>query len=422
MSNSEWGAIRRSLADSVSNVIEKKMETSSGYKPSEWAEQINLMGPLPEKTASGAIASFNDGADDVPVKEAKFYFLPKQASGTPTPSSPISIDGWTGLTAYRQKKNLLGFDVEWLSTVPSTFDSTKAVYLKSGTQYTISCASVLNATTWRWCFKLFDGSGNAIYSGSDISSSLLTANSSAQYYVEGTNRSTTSLTFTANVDGYAMIFIRLGNGDATSKAVNPQLEIGSSASTYEAYSTPTTYPVSWSEHGTIYGGYVDATRGKVVKTYATITFNGLETWSAYSGGNGYSRAISDMKSGTWYTDNGSRCDIFEKQPNNTNLGVRIGVNNDGIYVVQANTIEGVSDATSFRSWLSNHNMTISYPLATPVEYDITAFTPNTLYGTNNFFSDANGDAEITYRADINLALSASATRSAPVIQEESEER
>ena len=51
-----------------------------------------------------------------------------------------------------------------------------------------------------------------------------------------------------------------------------------------------------------------------------------------------------------------------------------------------------------------------YPLATPEEYDITAFIPSTYLGSNNFYSDANGETEVTYRADIDLALAANSSR------------
>ena len=62
------GGIPSSLKTGMNNVLNKKFGTSTTYDPAGWPDNINLMGPLPEKTVSGAIASFSDGADDVPLK------------------------------------------------------------------------------------------------------------------------------------------------------------------------------------------------------------------------------------------------------------------------------------------------------------------------------------------------------------------
>jgi len=52
-------------------------------------------------TASGAIASFDDGADGVPVKSLTVQITPVQeGSGDPSPSNVRSISGRTGVTIY----------------------------------------------------------------------------------------------------------------------------------------------------------------------------------------------------------------------------------------------------------------------------------------------------------------------------------
>ena len=96
--------ISSSLKSAMNSVLNKKFGTSTTYPPSDWPADVNLLGPLPEKTASGAIASFSDGADDVPISDCKFYFNPKQAQGTPTPSSPLPITGWSGIELGHDSK------------------------------------------------------------------------------------------------------------------------------------------------------------------------------------------------------------------------------------------------------------------------------------------------------------------------------
>ena len=380
MSNSEWGAIRRSLADSVSNVIEKKMGTSSGYKPSEWAEQINLMGALPEKTASGAIANFSDGADDVPVKEAKFYFLPKQASGTPTPSSPISIDGWTGLTAYQFGKNMID-----LSSMVDGYVNTNGTFNTNHSNGEMRSDFIPVKPNTTYYFSIIETTGTAAdwvgigeYTSNDVTTFIrrdsfwrFTTSENAKYIVVSSRN--------------------------LAQATKIQLEVGNDPMTYEAYQAPTTYPVSWSEHGTIYGGYVDATRGKVVKTMKLMTISEMgfvksvdyftvnKSTLGALGNSSTSLYCSCFPRGTSANDN-----VFWE----TAIGIRFRCSD-------------YSDVTEMEQAIGNE--TFCFELATPVEYDITAFTPNTLYGTNNFFSDANGDTEVTYRRDIDLALNSGAS-------------
>ena len=90
------GGMPAGLQSGMDAVLNKKFGTSTTYPPSGWPSDVNLLGPLPVKTASGAIASFSDGADDVPVKSCVVTFTPSGGGGTP--SSPVAITGYTGLT------------------------------------------------------------------------------------------------------------------------------------------------------------------------------------------------------------------------------------------------------------------------------------------------------------------------------------
>ena len=61
--------IPATLKNAMNAVFNKKFGTSGqNYPPKQWPDDVNLLGPLPEGTASGPIANFSDGADDVPTK------------------------------------------------------------------------------------------------------------------------------------------------------------------------------------------------------------------------------------------------------------------------------------------------------------------------------------------------------------------
>ena len=88
--------IPASLKSGMNSVLNKKFGTSTTYDPAGWPADVNLLGPLPIKTASGAIAHIEDGADGVPVKSCVVSFLPSGGGGTP--SAPVAIVGHSGIT------------------------------------------------------------------------------------------------------------------------------------------------------------------------------------------------------------------------------------------------------------------------------------------------------------------------------------
>ena len=88
-SGTDRGDISLDTANAVGAVLNKKFNTARGFKPSEWASAISKLTELEIKTASGAIASFNDGADDVPIESATFEFSPNQdLNGQDAPYPP----------------------------------------------------------------------------------------------------------------------------------------------------------------------------------------------------------------------------------------------------------------------------------------------------------------------------------------------
>ena len=65
----------------------------------------DLTALLPVDTASGAIANFNTDLS-LPLVDCKAYIVATQPSGTPTPSSPLAISGYTGVTVSVADENM----------------------------------------------------------------------------------------------------------------------------------------------------------------------------------------------------------------------------------------------------------------------------------------------------------------------------
>lgn len=84
---------------------------------------------FPISIASGSIAGFTDGADDLPVKEMLVNIEPAQTgSGTPSPGNVRQINGWTGCNIYREAEYDAAADptttISWQSEAGTVYGGT----------------------------------------------------------------------------------------------------------------------------------------------------------------------------------------------------------------------------------------------------------------------------------------------------------
>ena len=235
--------IPSSLKSGMNDVLNKKFGTSTTYPPSDWPSDVNLLGPLPVKTASGAIASFSDGADTVPLKSLVFGIEPIQAAGTPSPSNPLPISGHTSLTGVHCGKNLIypKYDGRDNAGITYTVNS----------DHSITCSGIATATSWAAAnlssmpdkMQLFPKGTYTISGG---------LSSDVQVYVGGKTVDGDTLTgiaydtgngatytFTKDVYLYPQIRVASGTNLTTPVTVYIQLEVGSSASSFAPYSAET---------------------------------------------------------------------------------------------------------------------------------------------------------------------------------------
>lgn len=82
------GDVPEQLREEMNAVFNKKFGTAKTYPPKDWPDDVNLMGVLKEKTESGSIVYFEDGADDVPCKSVKVEL-------------PASVDGYSSVTIHQ---------------------------------------------------------------------------------------------------------------------------------------------------------------------------------------------------------------------------------------------------------------------------------------------------------------------------------
>ncbi|MBQ1760214.1 MAG: hypothetical protein IIZ94_11085, partial [Prevotella sp.] len=249
------------------------------------------------KTANGDIASFTDGADDVPVKSLSVNIVPKQSgSGDPSPSNVRPISGYEGVNVTRCGKNLfevtditadnwngsVAYSITHLQLTKETNGVSIVTYGGESTQQWVlrkfnlipneaySFGYVSSVGNERIFIRLFDGDGNNISSAS-IPISGFTYNQWFSAYFKNGGQAT--FTIPSNCS-YAWVGFGV-TGQAKDTKVyftDIQLELGSTATTYEPYQG-TSYSIPLPS--TVYGGTLNVTTGELNLTYGMVDLGSL---------------------------------------------------------------------------------------------------------------------------------------------------
>jgi hypothetical protein len=332
------------------------------------ADKSELYNMLPTDTASGAVANFPDGADNVPVKSLVANIEAIQAgSGDPSPSNPRAISGWSACNVTRTGKNLINVTGRTSITTQTTLGTD--IYIKAGT-YTFS-AWVKNNSSVQARIRLINRS-DLTYKQIDIN--------------VGDN-GTKSVVVNLTKEGLYFVAVN-GSGSGYNVDVdNVQLEVGSTASAYEAYQADTK-TINLGQ--TVYGGTLNVTTGKLRVTYGMYVFTGLENWTWNSDNSFWycSKTGDSHKSGgNRLTSNGIVVSLIGTQ------NIRCYKNSNPDYI----------DSTTDMHTIFPSGAQLVYELATPIEVDLTPTEVKTLLGDNNIYCDT-GDVAVNYRADIGLYI------------------
>lgn len=404
------GGIPSSLKTDMNAVLNKKFGTQSeNYPPTEWADDVNLMGLLPIRTASGTIAHFEDGADDVPMKSITANITPIQSgTGTPSPSNPRPISGTDELTLNHKGKNL--FDAEKIVEDSNN----QYVYIQDGyllfntrdnKNFTFDNLNFPCPVSFSGTVKSFSAYENLIRvrgvfsdgTTQDLDVGMLQPNSEISF--SGTF-GTSGKTLTR------MCNIYTSDKQAGFDLSTTQLELGSTATTYEPY-TSSTYTVNLGQ--TIYGGTADVVGGVGESTHGFLTLNGSEDWVNVGGS--YPQAfqldtgITNAFQGNIATQKANN--ISNLYPWSTteveNYAIRwqVGYQSGRLFVYDNNYS---SNLAGFKQHLSDNNLQIAYLLVTPTPLTFTGQPINSYLGTNNLYTDSGEVLDVEYRADMNLLI------------------
>ena len=233
--------IPASLKSGMNSVLNKKFGTSTTYDPAGWPADVNLLGPLPVKSASGAIASFVDGADGVPLKNWLVTL-------------PVSLDGYSEVNVVQTGGNLCN-----VNAITNTTNPNNATIVNNGNgTITVTTTTQQNVKTAQ---KLKDICPNIKVGETYFLNATTTGNQKIIYlhqaavsWTYGTAKVITSQMLESDVSLYA------SGTNSTATISDLSLTYGSTATAYEPYEAPTQYTASLGR--TIYGGQADIVTGE----------------------------------------------------------------------------------------------------------------------------------------------------------------
>ena len=365
-----------------------------------------LLNAFPTDIASGSIASFSDGADNLPLKSLVVNINPVQdlhgqESPYPAGGGKNKFNGTflQGYWAYA--------DGTWVNS--PNWITTEKIPCKASTSYTVSADTKM--TRWQG-FVWYDSNGDFI--------STDNLNSNANIGLTKTSPSNAAyLIF--NIAGYPSSNDTIAPSDVT----HFQLEEGSSSTAYAPYSNicpisgyseakvyvsptqdaqdATVYTIDLD--GARYGGTLDVLTGKLTVDRAMVDL-GAKNWypSTAAGRTRFRTSITDIERISSPNVRASLlCSNYPtKTANQTyqgTTGVSLQQNSADIYIYDPQT-ESMTTA-EFKSAMSG--VQLVYKLATPQTYQLTPTEVKTLLGVNNIFANT-GDTEIEYRADPDLYI------------------
>ena len=381
MARTDYGAILSTVIQDTSQAIKEVENSSALISPRQWGEHIsafrnktdsdNVIAQMIEETVSGSIASFTDGANNIPVKEIACHINPTETgTGEKSPSNPYVIGGHTGINVTRAGGNF--FDV---STYVGSYIDISGFRL--GSTYTI-CAE--NTTNIR-LYKIAIGAG---------STSVW----------NGTNPAGSSFTVTQEMLDIGRLWIINNSYVAASvsevQGAKISLNYGND-STYHEYITPTTYTVPFGQ--TVYGGTLNVTTGVL-----SIEFNYFRVTQVTVITDANTARVNllsfqqPLAAGYSLTTNPFICNIFKSSNYSTSYNNHIHFVNFQAFAIYSAEEIG-TEIADWNNWLANNPCYLCYKRQTPITVHLTPQEIKTLLGANNIYHDCNGDTDVTYRAN-----------------------
>ena len=363
---------------------------------------------IEEKTASGAIASFETNLQDVltecvctinPVQDLHGYTKPWSGGAG---KNKLNYDAWktTGVvngTAVFENNGvtLTATSNDCYTSAPNGFPVSARIPITEGETITLSWQETTNQSGQVYIFPNGTTTGMVYVNNNTYKKVSYTATSGITYI---------TFRFGVNTSGQTISY------------KNIQIEKGSTATAWEPFENicpisgfngatisvadenmqvQQTYAISFGQE--VYGGVLDVTNGKLTITHKGQTFTSVVNGGASSTASWWGQLLS---SGAKPTNNNIKADVkanyLETVTASNVINTEndcIGVNTNGAINIK---IQGITSIADYNTYLANNPVTVVYELATQTEITLTAKEIDTLLHDNNIYSDTGDILSMKY--------------------------
>ena len=349
-----------------------------------------------EKTVTGNPLTFDTDSEQV-AKNTVITFEPKQiGTGDPSPNNVRDIFGSNEIHISDSLKNI--YDIKWLVNGALTYSNGEVVgnarnwYYSFGKEGIPKLGRIDKQITISFKAKTDGNASTAANEGLSVIIVYMDGTTTPKYILNNTTSFTDiSVTSDFGKSIKGIVFSFWNTGDNIWHIKDFQIELGSTATTYEPYNPITDISIKLNE--TIYGGTLDVESGKLVvnKVKAQLPVSG---WGS-TGGAFYNSlvncpaykldgiAISNIEPYQGVVSSGSG--VLDKKFALYSESMRV--------YVRDSSFASVSD---FMTFLSSNPMEIVYELATPITIQLPPAQVKLLQGAN--VVTTNGTSmNLTYR-------------------------
>lgn len=347
---------------------------------------------------SGSVASFDDGADNVPLKDLVVNITARQSgSGDPSPDNIRPITGFDAANIYVANKNLAKIregsgQGSGITATANTDGTVSLSGTSTGTGGAI-VTSYVHLKPGRYYIK-------GVYSQNEYYPRLDGSTTSNRYYPAGGSVVNVTIeddyrmrivanTSGVNVDGITFVPIIYYTDTATDEVV---------------ISESNQYSISLGSAGTVYGGTLDVTTGMLTVTHGSCTIS-ERSWNYDATYTRFTGAIPNMVAGKYAVRKVPfMCSAFLPIDDGRAIG---NVPDNAIY--GSGTSQAVYIKTTDYTTVSDFvnavgNERIVYELANPISYQLSPTDVKTILGQNNIWCDTGDITNLEYRADTRLYI------------------
>jgi len=364
-------AIHEETLLAQANILRKKFGTNDRQDPADYPAKMNLMGPLEEKTVSGSVVAFSDGADAVLLKSCAVTIAPNIDGVS---SVDVVKGGYNFIDASTAEYGNLNINTGNVDTTSTSWKTTDFMPLFAG-DFIFTWVS--SSTYFQVKWVAYDSNKTRI----DGESTATWTSVYSKQFTFPTGTAFVRFCWSVVVSGNPVTRedIRLNRGS---------VDLG-----YTPYVQPTIHTANLGR--TIYGGQADVENGTGTDGYINITFDGSESGWRFGTSSDKNRVYIELENakasvGSFVGNYIEALNSAQGYPSEWKAWINAS---SQLVIGVPSTITSKAD---WQAYLAQNNLIVSYEKATPEDFTFTPVPINSRLGDNTLWSD--GDLSVVYRS------------------------